>query len=522
MDNGLPRVKVSAAAGVSRAAANGSPQAETQAEGSEQSGILVWLTESRSRERSRGAGRAARSHRGGGPCLGRRLLGTHRRLAEPVVGPIQEAPGETWLLVAAALALGLRGFPPGGSIPRFLDEHRGRYNPQDPKFTSSRSWPGPTTGTHARATGRMQLRRNSGFRRRQLAHGRRGDPVRPGHAPGRFFPLPFPGQQARSGSCGASVHRGTDPRLGRCSSSADRKMAHHVVGSDHRAPEETWTRSDRALQGIAWSPRRFVACRTARRAAAGEKYALRSAAHDSASPRLGRCIPRTNRAMAYLHFRAVSWRRPASLGFSDLGGHGGTPRLPGRYHVRPATDQTPRVTEAKATLHRSGSPQILAWADAFHIRNGKWPTHRPGPVAEASGETWSGDPSALFRGLRGLPAGTTFAQLLIKHRGYRSKGYARPTRFRRSSPGLMRSTPATGNGRQGIRDLSSRHPARPGMASRSPSGVASEACPAVHRWLICSTRNATARRRCSCRLSVEGGVRLCPAPPPSSPDRRAR
>src|SRR5581483_11221140 len=50
-------------------------------------------------------------------------------------GPIPEAPGETWLLVAAALALGLRGFPPGGSLPRFLDEHRGRYNRRDQKFT---------------------------------------------------------------------------------------------------------------------------------------------------------------------------------------------------------------------------------------------------------------------------------------------------------------------------------------------------------------------------------------------------
>ena len=46
----------------------------------------------------------------------------------PWSGPIQETPGETWLLVAAALALGLRGFAPGGSIPRFLEEHRGRYN----------------------------------------------------------------------------------------------------------------------------------------------------------------------------------------------------------------------------------------------------------------------------------------------------------------------------------------------------------------------------------------------------------
>src|SRR5262245_6462798 len=54
---------------------------------------------------------------------------------QPTSGPIPEAPGETWLLVAAALAFGLRGFPPKGSIPRLLDEHRGRYNMKDPKFT---------------------------------------------------------------------------------------------------------------------------------------------------------------------------------------------------------------------------------------------------------------------------------------------------------------------------------------------------------------------------------------------------
>jgi hypothetical protein len=53
----------------------------------------------------------------------------------PDSGPIPEAPGETWLLVAAALAFGVRGFPSGGSIPRFLNEHRGRYNMRDPKFT---------------------------------------------------------------------------------------------------------------------------------------------------------------------------------------------------------------------------------------------------------------------------------------------------------------------------------------------------------------------------------------------------
>ncbi len=50
-------------------------------------------------------------------------------------GPIPEAPGETWLLVAAALARGLRGLPCSRTLARFFSERRVRFNPADLKLS---------------------------------------------------------------------------------------------------------------------------------------------------------------------------------------------------------------------------------------------------------------------------------------------------------------------------------------------------------------------------------------------------
>src|SRR5262249_19229075 len=61
--------------------------------------------------------------------------------------------------------------------------------------------------------------------------------------------------------------------------------------------------------------------------------------------------------------------------------------------------------------------QILDWADAYHSRTGKWPNSATGPIPEAPGETWSSVNSALARGSRGLPGGSSLAQLLTEERG---------------------------------------------------------------------------------------------------------
>jgi hypothetical protein len=61
--------------------------------------------------------------------------------------------------------------------------------------------------------------------------------------------------------------------------------------------------------------------------------------------------------------------------------------------------------------------QILLWADAHHAAHGRWPNQRSGPVDSMRGETWSAIDLALVHGIRGLPGGTTLAQLLCTHRG---------------------------------------------------------------------------------------------------------
>src|SRR4051812_41070329 len=66
--------------------------------------------------------------------------------------------------------------------------------------------------------------------------------------------------------------------------------------------------------------------------------------------------------------------------------------------------------------------QILAWADAYHQRIGAWPMRdSSGRIAGSLGEKWYNVDMALRRGSRGLPGGSSLAQLLAERRGYRNR-----------------------------------------------------------------------------------------------------
>jgi hypothetical protein len=65
--------------------------------------------------------------------------------------------------------------------------------------------------------------------------------------------------------------------------------------------------------------------------------------------------------------------------------------------------------------------QILGWADRHRQKTGRWPTVDDGKVVGAGGETWRGINHALARGYRGLPGGSSLAQLLAQRRGKRNK-----------------------------------------------------------------------------------------------------
>jgi hypothetical protein len=80
------------------------------------------------------------------------------------------------------------------------------------------------------------------------------------------------------------------------------------------------------------------------------------------------------------------------------------------------------LAERRGKRNRKALPRltvkgILAWADAYHVKNGKWPNRESGPIDGAPGETWTAVKIALSHGRRGLPGGSSLTQLLAQRRG---------------------------------------------------------------------------------------------------------
>ena len=99
----------------------------------------------------------------------------------------------------------------------------------------------------------------------------------------------------------------------------------------------------------------------------------------------------------------------------------GTRGLPGGTSLAKLLSQRRNARNRKG-LPRLTIKQILAWADAFHKRNRRRPTVRSGRIPRTVGETWCTVDKALSRGTRGLPGGSSLAQMLDKY-GRRRKRY---------------------------------------------------------------------------------------------------
>jgi hypothetical protein len=96
--------------------------------------------------------------------------------------------------------------------------------------------------------------------------------------------------------------------------------------------------------------------------------------------------------------------------------------------VHPPTSLARLLAEHRGVRNPRGLPpftveQILAWADAYHQASGAWPSGKSGPIAQAPGETWGAVDAALREGARGLPGGSSLAQVLVQHWGMRHPLY---------------------------------------------------------------------------------------------------
>lgn len=115
-------------------------------------------------------------------------------------------------------------------------------------------------------------------------------------------------------------------------------------------------------------------------------------------------IPRTRLTWSAVHTALVRGKRGLPGGISLpqlLEQHRGV-----RNHLA-----APPLTEAI----------ILAWADGYYRRTGRYPKHDDGPIPDAPQETWGAVENALIKGLRGLPSGDSLAKFLTRHRGVRNK-----------------------------------------------------------------------------------------------------
>jgi hypothetical protein len=75
-----------------------------------------------------------------------------------------------------------------------------------------------------------------------------------------------------------------------------------------------------------------------------------------------------------------------------------------------------RGVRKKQNLPKLTRQIVLAWADAYHQRCGRWPTHLSGPIVEAPGETWLAVEMALRQRIRGFKKFSTLYRLLRKYR----------------------------------------------------------------------------------------------------------
>jgi hypothetical protein len=81
------------------------------------------------------------------------------------------------------------------------------------------------------------------------------------------------------------------------------------------------------------------------------------------------------------------------------------------------------VQGCKVNQHRQPKltcTRILQWADVHRQETEQWPSSHSGRVRRIEGETWDRVDSALRRGARGPPGGSSLAQLLADRRGARN------------------------------------------------------------------------------------------------------
>lgn len=349
----------------------------------------------------------------------------HGKWPSRSAGPIDGVSGETWHIVEVALSLGSRGLPGGSSLAGLLFRERGiRHKHALPRLTekailqwagghhsASGEWPKATSGAVIGAPGETWLAIQMA-----LSRGRRGLPGRSSlpkllarhHGVRNHYDLPpLTNQQILAWVNQYHAEHGRWP--GRNSGP--------VTG----APNETWNgiesslgKGRRGLPGGSSLARLLARCRGVRNRAELPRLSTRQilAWADGHYKRHGRW-PNCNSGVIRGALSETWGRIDAALfrGTRGLPGGSSLARLLARQRgVRNPADLSPLSTK-----------RILAWAGRHYTRHGRWPGRESGPVPNEPHETWRPIDTALVKGGRGLPGGSSLARLLARHRGVRNR-----------------------------------------------------------------------------------------------------
>jgi hypothetical protein len=109
----------------------------------------------------------------------------------------------------------------------------------------------------------------------------------------------------------------------------------------------------------------------------------------------------------------------------DAALHKGTRSLPGGSSLARLLAER-RGARNLADLPPLTEDQVLEWMDDHRQKKGCWPQPNSGPVLAAPGETWAAINRALGRGGRGLPGGSSLAELLARRLGVRNNWHLPP------------------------------------------------------------------------------------------------
>jgi len=94
--------------------------------------------------------------------------------------------------------------------------------------------------------------------------------------------------------------------------------------------------------------------------------------------------------------------------------------------LKPGSSLAKALEKRRGVRNRKHLPKltekiVVAWADAYQRRTGKFPAKESGLIPGTNGDTWMGIDAALSCGQRGLSGGSSLPDLLARWRGLRNK-----------------------------------------------------------------------------------------------------